>query len=492
MAIETEIKLSLSASAARRVPAHALLANSQPLRQKLVNTYYDTPDRRLQRKRLAVRYRRKDSTWLLTVKSDAASPGGLAQRREWEAPGQPGEFDFSHVDNPKLRRFLEAAIPELAPVFSTDFTRSFWLLTPQEGTRIEVALDRGKIVAGDRQEAICEVELELLEGKVADLFDAALSLQKDLPLHPEIASKAERGYRLADETTLTPAKAADAALAMGMTSIAVFRSTLFSCLAQLQGNERGLRETNAPEFVHQARVAMRRLRSAIRLWRPLLPEEYVSNFDPRWRTLANQLGDTRNWDVFITEILPPINQAFPDHADLHRLTSQANSHLTACRKTAQAAMTAPSYSQLLLEFTAATVALPESKKPPITAFAPRSLNKRAKRVAELATETKDADPEARHALRVALKRLRYALEFFAPLFPARRMQRYQQSATGLLDLLGRMNDTTVAEQLAVQALPGHHSDLVRAWLAGRTDLMLAQLDTLLARFLSHPPPWEHG
>jgi hypothetical protein len=128
---------------------------------------------------------------------------------------------------------------------------------------------------------------------------------------------------------------------------------------------------------------------------------------------------------------------------------------------------------LLLEFTAATVALPESKKPPITAFAPRSLNKRAKRVAELAVETKDSDPEARHALRVALKRLRYALEFFAPLFPARRMQRYQQSATGLLDLLGRMNDTTVAEQLAVQALPGHHSDLVRAWLAGRNDLMLA-------------------
>jgi triphosphatase len=110
---------------------------------------------------------------------------------------------------------------------------------------------------------------------------------------------------------VTPNKAADVRLEMGMTSIAVFRSTAFSCLSQLQGNERGLRESNAPEFIHQARVAMRRLRSAIRLWRPLLPEEYVSNFDPRWRTLANQLGDTRNWDVFITEILPPISAAFP-------------------------------------------------------------------------------------------------------------------------------------------------------------------------------------
>jgi inorganic triphosphatase YgiF len=98
---------------------------------------------------------------------------------------------------PEASPLSRSGDPELAPVFTTDFTRSFWLLTPQEGTRIEVALDRGKIVAGERQETICEVELELLEGKVADLFDAALALQSDLPLHPEGASKAERGYRLA-------------------------------------------------------------------------------------------------------------------------------------------------------------------------------------------------------------------------------------------------------------------------------------------------------
>jgi triphosphatase len=170
MALETEIKLSLPASAARRLSAHALLADSKPLRQKLVNTYYDTPDRRLQRKRIAVRYRQKGTEWLLTVKSEAPSPGGLAQRNEWEAPGQPGDFDFAHVDNPKLRRFLESATPELTAVFTTDFTRNFWVAdVPQEGTRIEVALDRGTIVAGERQEPICEVELELLEGNVADI-----------------------------------------------------------------------------------------------------------------------------------------------------------------------------------------------------------------------------------------------------------------------------------------------------------------------------------
>ncbi|MDS4015947.1 MAG: CHAD domain-containing protein [Candidatus Accumulibacter sp.] len=492
MALETEIKLSLTASAARRLPAHHLLGGDKPLQQKLINTYYDTPDRRLQRKRLAVRYRQKGSEWLLTVKSDAPLPGGLAQRREWEVAGKPGEFDFSHVDSPKVRRFLEDALPELAPVFTTDFTRSLWVITPQEGKRIELALDRGKIVAGDRQMVICEVELELLEGEVADLFALALALQADLPMHPEGASKAERGYRLAADERLLPCRAANAELQMGMSTVGIFRATAFSCLAQLQGNERGVRETDAPEFIHQARVAIRRLRSAIRLWRPLLPADYVTDFDPRWRTLANAMGDTRNWDVFITEILPPIQQAFPEHADVQRLADQARRKLTGCRQAAQKAIAAQPYSQLLLSFTAATLALPESKKPPVSAFVPRSLNKRAKRVAELANETKNGTPEARHALRVALKRLRYALEFFAPLFPARRMQRYHQSAAGLLDLLGRMNDIAVAEQLAIDALPDHPSDLVRGWLAGRSDLMLGQLDSLLGQFLSHPPPWEHA
>ncbi|HPT48836.1 MAG TPA: CHAD domain-containing protein [Accumulibacter sp.] len=490
MALETEIKLGLSASTARRLPAHPLLAGCAPQQLKLINTYYDTPDLRLQSKRIAARYRQKGAEWLLTVKCDAPSPGGLAQRNEWEIAAQPGEFDFSHVDNPKIRRALEAAKPDLTPIFTTEFTRDLWLLTPQDGTRIELALDRGKVTAGKRHETICEVELELLEGRVADLFIAALAFQANLPLHPEGGSKAERGYRLASGAALTPTKAAAVPLEPGMGCIAAFRTTVFACLGQLQGNERGVRESDAPEFIHQARVAMRRLRSAIRVWRPLLPADYVDNFDPRWRTAANGLGDTRNWDVFVTEVLPPVVKAFPDHPALPRLAKAAETQLARCRKAAKTAIGAADYSRLLLEFTAETLALVERKKPPMPVFAPRCLNKRAKRVAALATETRDTNPEARHALRVALKRLRYALEFFAPLLPARRIQRYHQSAARLLDLLGRMNDIAVADQLIAEAMPGEPNDLIHGWLAGRNAAMLDQLDGALVEFLDHPVPWE--
>jgi triphosphatase len=82
----------------------------------------------------------------------------------------------------------------------------------------------------------------------------------------------------------------------------------------LQSNEQGLRESDNPEFVHQARVAIRRLRSAIRVWRPLLPQHFVASFDPLWQTLASQLGETRNWDVFLAETLPSVVAAFPAKA----------------------------------------------------------------------------------------------------------------------------------------------------------------------------------
>lgn len=310
MAVETEIKLSLPARAAPRLARHPLLAGIKPLRQQLINTYYDTPELRLQGERIAVRYRKKGWQWLLTVKCATPSAGGLAQRNEWEGPGLPGEFDFSHVDDKKLRHLLESLRTELIPVFTTDFIRNAWQIEQQGGTRIELALDRGQIEANGHHEPICEVELELLDGDVAALFAAASLLQADLPLHPEVVSKAERGYRLHANAAPAPVKAPATSIDHRLTAIKAFSTVALSCLNQLQANEDGLQKSSDPEFVHQARVAIRRLRSAIRAWKPLLPAEYIDNFDPRWRILAAALGETRNHDVFISEILPSLTEAF--------------------------------------------------------------------------------------------------------------------------------------------------------------------------------------
>ena len=199
MSKEIELKLTLSPGQARRLGRHQLLARTKPVRSQLFNTYYDTPDFALRRRGIALRLRRRGlSNWVMTVKGGDSGPGGLALRSEWEAPTQPGCFDFSIVGDAGLREFLSVQQARLQAVFSTDFSRSAWLLE-QGGARVELVLDRGFIcVAGEggqiRREALCEVELELVGGDSTDaLFDLALVLSVDFHLHPEILSKAERG-----------------------------------------------------------------------------------------------------------------------------------------------------------------------------------------------------------------------------------------------------------------------------------------------------------
>ena len=326
MSTEIELKLRLSRAQSPRLIAHPLLSGVTPQKYRLLNTYYDTPDFDLRRRGIAVRLRRKGwALWLMTVKVGASGAGGLAQRSEWEAVTQPGVFDFSIVTDPELREFLQARQADLQAVFTTDFTRSAWTLS-HAGALIEIALDRGAISVGGkapRSEALCELELELIEGESPDpLFDLAIGLAADLQLHPEIASKAERGYALADGKVLAPVRAQPSPVTDAQSPVEAFRAIALSCLAQLQGNEAGAVAGGNPEFVHQARVAIRRLRSAFNLFAPVLNPRFVEVYSPRWRELAAGLGSARDWDVFLNETLTPLEEAFPGDADLALLRAR--------------------------------------------------------------------------------------------------------------------------------------------------------------------------
>ena len=489
MATETEIKLSLSPRAASRFSRHPLLLSSESKRVLLVNIYYDTPDRRLQRERVVVRHRRKGQDWLLSVKTVALVSAGLAQRGEWEVPGQRGRFDFSQVDDERVRSSLEAARDQLQPLFTTRFWRKSWVLDAPGGGRCEVALDRGWIEAGDQKQAICEVEIELLAGPLNGLFDIARALQAGLHLHPEASSKSERAYRLLANLPLAASKALPVPTSAGMSAIAAFRLIAQACLNHLQNNEIGVCTSTEPEFVHQARVAIRRLRSAIRLWEPLLPETFVATFDPLWQQLASRLGETRNWDVFVAETLPLIAAAFPDQPTLDRLTSNARAACAESRRHTQQTLRAAAYSRLLIEFSAALVDLSEADSGALAAFVPRCLKKRARRVDERAAVAVAADAAARHRLRVAFKQLRYGVEFFCPLLAGPALSNYHQVASRLQELLGHLNDLAVAAQLTAESLPGNEGESICSWLNAQTESLLPELRQLLTEFQRQEVPW---
>lgn len=489
MAIETELKLSLSGRTASQLMQHPLLSSVEPQKHRLISTYFDTPDERLRAQRIVVRYRRKGSDWLLAVKTASVLSGGLAQRGEWETSGELGEFDFTHVDDPSIRQMVEGARSDLQPVFTTDFTRHAWRIDGKDGARIEVALDRGWINARERREPICELELELLSGSLISLFDFVRQLQETLLLHPEVRSKSERAYRLAAGGPLMPAKSASIPLTQGMRTVDAFRMVASSCLSQLQGNELGVCNTEQPEFVHQARVGIRRLRSAIRLWEPWLPVDFVSRFEPLWQNVAGNLGDARNWDVFASETLPNLQDVFPGQKELEKLSRYAQRRRVSCRRAARVLFKSADYSRLLTDFAAELVTLPDDGGK-IEKFVPRCLSKRAKRVAERAATAVGGDDSARHRLRVAFKQLRYALEFFAPILDKSAFLGYHQAASTLQELLGRLNDLAVASQLVAEALPAKQGQTVQAWLQAQSATLMPEMNGVLDAFLQQPKPWD--
>ena len=199
MSTETELKLSLAPTAISALLRHPLLA-ATPKRQHLSNTYFDTDDLALTRQQVAVRERRIGKQTLLTVKTAGHSVGGLSQRREWEAPSEPGAFDFGAlVDDAALADALTRIADRLAPVFMTDFERLSWRILQGESD-VEIALDRGVIEATRQgrtaRQPICELELELKSGNASALTTLAKQLGADMTLTPLDDSKAARGYAL--------------------------------------------------------------------------------------------------------------------------------------------------------------------------------------------------------------------------------------------------------------------------------------------------------
>jgi inorganic triphosphatase YgiF len=490
MAIETELKLSLPASALPKLRQHRLLTGTKPQRQRLLNTYYDTLDLALKQRRIALRHRTLSWGQLLTVKSAEPAAGGLAQRSEWEAPSEPGAFNFSHVDDKPLRKWLEALVPNLQPVFTTDFLRTTWLISPTPGTQIEVALDRGAVRCGEREDPICEIELELLEGPTSSLFDLALALQADLPLRPEIASKAERGFSLFLQAGVKPVRARASSVEKGLTSGQAFRAIALQCIEQLQRNEGGVRNSEDQEFVHQARVAIRRLRTAMRFWAPLLPPGFVTTLDPAWRELAQALGNVRNRDVFAAHTLPPLVASFPEHSALRQLAALAERQRVQSRRELMKLLAKPDFGQLVLRTTAAIHAIPDFiGLESLEEFSRRRLRRLARDVFRKAMFVQH-DPEAHHRLRIAFKRLRYALEFMAPLYPRKAVRRHVAAAGEIQELLGAMNDIAVAGSLIAEHRRLGHDDLLRGWLVGREVLFRELLPTALEIFQQTASPWK--
>jgi inorganic triphosphatase YgiF len=510
---ETELKLELHPEDLPRLLAHPLLCAHAPRRERLFNTYFDTSTLALRAQRMAVRERRVGRRTLLTVKTAGTSVGGLSRRGEWEAASRPGRFDFAAlVDDEALAQQLLGVAWQLVPVFRTDFTRRSWTLA-HGGAVVEVALDQGAITTGNAEgnhrQAILELELELLSGPVDALLDLAHTLalgpsgqaDQGLRLLPAQRSKAERGYALFTGERLRPTKAAPLALDAQMAPVHAFQAAALSCLAHLQANEAGVLQPGPdgalpdPEFVHQARVALRRLRTGLRLFRSHLPRRFAAHWSAQWKTLAGQLGDARNWDVFATERLPAWQRAPEPVPAEQALLDWVRDQRQAAHQRAAQALGGPAHALRLLAFTRAVLALAPGGKPerPLSDWARDTLRLRHAALQAEARRARRLGPEGRHELRIVLKKLRYAQEFLASVLPAKRLQRSTKALADAQELLGQLNDLSTAQALLGTVPPGLAAPSVERWqedLRTQLALGLEGLPAMERALVRTPTPWD--
>lgn len=197
MKTEIELKFTIELTEIAKLAQHPLIQQhlQRELSLKLQNTYFDTENLALKKKNYALRIRKYDGHILQTLKTDQKINNELHERQEWEYEIKTEQID-PHQLPTAIQKWLKPLINQLKPIFTTDFERKIWLIKLEDQTIIELALDQGKIKTDDKILPICEIEIELKQGKVGSMLAFAQKLQQDIRLTPEKASKAERGYKI--------------------------------------------------------------------------------------------------------------------------------------------------------------------------------------------------------------------------------------------------------------------------------------------------------
>jgi CHAD domain-containing protein len=233
-----------------------------------------------------------------------------------------------------------------------------------------------------------------------------------------------------------------------------FKAVIAAGLAHLLANERGLLEGGDPEYLHQARVALRRLRSALEVFSPPLPERATAALARELKWLASCLGPARDWDVFLGETLPPVEAQFGAHRGLKAFAARCRRLRRGAGAKARRAARLPRYRQLTLSLSTwlasegwlarlgsgARTAMGR----PVGDHARAVLEARYGRVLKRGRGLDDQTAAELHRLRIAIKKFRYAADFFAGLYRGKAVRVTLNRLARLQDILGEMNDAATA------------------------------------------------
>jgi inorganic triphosphatase YgiF len=487
---EIELKLALPCADTQvleqllaRMP---LLVRRKATRERLQNTYYDTLDDALNLQHTVLRIRRvggeEAPVWLQTLKMGDSGDSALSQRCEWEeaVPGAALQSGMLQA-TPWLQLDPDGALfHALTARFTTDFTRTRWTIRNRDDASVvEVALDLGQILAGGQSAPICELELELKAGEPTALFDIARQIARAVAVIPLGASKSQRGFALANNTLNQPSRARPPDLLPEMTLSEAAWRVLHESINHFNLNLHTFHTSDDPEVVHQARVAWRRLKTALTIFKKTALVQSAPSLQAL-RPLLKELGKLRDLEVANLHTLPMLANAYVDGSPKRKAHWQAlQDALTQASQAQQQRVRQtlfdPTTGATLLALTnwlegdgarSAPADVSGHKSHTLRAWAMLRMERLREQLKD--TLKKSQKPNNLHRARLLAKRLRYGVETLRTVLPKRHAQRWQRQAANLQNTMGAERDLRQALALA-RRLKAHSSllDFLRAVAVGR-------------------------
>ena len=437
-----------------RIAALPLLAEAEPASDqtgRLTATYFDTPKHEFRKAGLSVRLRRKGDETIQTIKAEKGARGIVLDRNEWEVPVRGDGLDFEAAARTALKPFLANGCDEIRPAFTVESDRLAYEVRLGGGV-VEVVLDDVRVSAGEKSRRFGEVEIELKDGHPpASLRHRARSGRSRTA--PAVA-RDEGGARL--RTRRGGAAHGREGAAHQARSPGHQLRGLPDDRPVLPGADRAERGAH-PRDARAAGPSSDAGRPAPAqgggvLFKDLLADEESIAIRAELRWMNHALGPVRDLDVLVRRMREgPQSERARGHrkalAAAERRRKEAYEHVLGLleevrfrRAILSAAAWIESGSWLFVD----AAEQREAQDRPIAERAAAELGRRRKKVLKQARRLAEIDPEARHRVRIEIKKLRYGVEFFGSLFSggkvAGRRRQTLEALESLQEILGELND----------------------------------------------------
>ncbi len=469
---------------------------------RLKSVYYDTAAGALADEGIALRLREGSGKRIQTVKR--ATAAGAVVREEFECEIENGAAFPQSVGDTEVDALLREhgdALTEVADIRVDRWAQAIKFA----GSDFEIAIDLGAARAphaGAAQAPIAEIEIEFKSGEMADLFNLGRLLADNAPVRLAARTKLETAQAAGAGEIHTIAKLEKPVIDPDEPAVEALQAMLAAIAVRIIRIQEPLLDIRAVEGVHQMRVALRRFRAIERTFRRAIDTDTLYALTRRARAIAHGLGPARDLDVFLGETLPDVFSRYHTPPGANTMRAKAEAMRAAAWADAHAIIADKSFTHFVLDLLEAGVLAPwraaanKKGRGALYAFAPGALDKALKRARKAEAAMDRTELAARHPLRIALKKQRYAAQMLAPLYPREARKPYMRALSRLQEALGAVNDAVVAQRLAEETGTEAGLTAIRAagfvsgFKAAEAEAAAAEIDRAWEIFDKTPPFWR--